>query len=263
MSRPPFRLLIAMIALALTASACSGASPTIDASQTTGDVALIPAGEGENLETDETEETDGTDVEFANREGLSTDDGLVDQGESTGEDADAMGEDDQNAPNATVPVDGDDRPPSTVTIPAGVPAADADALREAALKGNDIEFVSPYIYLTVEQECAGCAETVSLYYTPDADDISRHAFAKAFVDGSEQGSATVHPTLLGVDPLFVAESLLGFISAGDQVTYSIDPVSGLVTTWTVNGERASIRCLQIDTRPIDMRSELCSGSIVG
>ena len=138
---------------------------------------------------------------------------------------------------------------------------EAPDLAAALAAGQDDALKLPFMYITADQECDGCAETVSLYYVPSEEKASILTLGGAYVDGAEIGLESVAPLLSDGDPRLVAERLAA-LDPGD-VEYSIDPVSGLVTSWSVDGATVTLRCLQVDTRPVDLRSEVCRDSLIG
>jgi len=171
------------------------------------------------------------------------------------EETDAMGEDggeDEQAPSSTIA--GDEAVPGTT-----LPALGSTELAAALAASTGDAFSLPFMYLTVEQDCADCADTMSLYYVPSEAKPSILTLAGAFVDGVQQPDfSAVAESLRNGDPRWIAEQL-----EGADATFGVDPRSGAITTWTLPGESVTIRCLQVDTRPIDMRTELCENSVVG
>lgn len=174
---------------------------------------------------------------------------------------DAMGEDDTDPPAGSV----DEEEPAEV---AGDPVEtdsgvtiDDPALAAAYEAGRSGDLGLPFLYITADQDCDGCAETVSLYYVPSEEKASVLVLAAAYEDGTEIDTAAVDPTLLVRDPRFIAEQLAA--AGATEADYSIDVVSGLVTSWTIDGNTVTLRCLQVDTRPVDLRSEVCRDSLIG
>ncbi len=240
------RILPGLVSLLLIASACSGSSPDVatgtDSEATT---SQPTAGQTDAPTTDEV--------------------AVVDPG---GEDPGSMGEEEEAttaAPTTEAPdVSERETTTTTIEIPAGVSDDVAADLGAAAGAGNELRFAGPYIYLTIEQSCDGCAEAASLYFVPrPAPNATLHELSAVVVDGVEGTAGQVIPLLQTADPLHLAEDLLAAVSAGDDVTYGVDPASGLVTTWSINGDSARILCLQVDTRPREMRDLACSGSLTG
>jgi hypothetical protein len=245
--RTPSRLLTALLlASVLVAASCSSGSD-VDA-------------------TDTTTSTTAAVDEAADATGAEDDDVLVES------EIEAMGEDD------TDPTAGTTEPDDTVDDPgegdegASGEAGDGDsesapiddaALAAALRAGEDDALKLPFLYVTADQDCDGCASTVSLYYIPGVDKASVLELGGAFVDGAPVDVSEVDPILAGGDPRLVAVELAAAISSSAPVEYGIDPVSGLVTSWTIDGNTVTLRCLQVDTRPIDMRSEVCRDSLIG
>lgn len=234
--------LLALVALLFAAAACSSAN---------------------DVETDASAETETTvsDVEASDdaAEGddddASTDDTATDSGET-----EAMGEDEPMDEGVVDDGMADDGGAATeTTMPTDVDIDDAELAAAFAASTGD-RFSLPFMYITADQDCDGCAQTISLYYVPSEAKPSILTLQTAYVDGVAQADfAAVDPVLSSIDPRRVAE-LIG-ASAGSS--YGIDPVSGAVTSWTIDGNSVSLRCLQVDTRPVDMRTELCENSIIG
>jgi len=228
-----------LFALVLAASACSGSS----------DVEVEDATAGS---------TDDANTGDANADDAGADeadeDAASDDAAGDAEDS-AMGEDDTM-------VDGD--------VETTVPADDADTgSAVAALGSEELEaaleaatgdrFSLPFMYLTVDQDCNGCAETMSLYYVPSEAKASILTLSVAYIDGVAQSDfSAVDPSLQAGDPRRIAEQL-----ADTDAEFGIDSVSGAVTNWTLDGSSVTLRCLQVDTRPVDMRTEVCENSIIG
>ncbi len=188
---------------------------------------------------------------------------VVDDGSA---ETDAMGEEGEAAPTSTSLVEtaaGSDQPDRTIVVPEGVPAEQATELTAAALAGGSLRFTYPYFYITADQTCDGCIETVSLYFAPLEGDASRHSLVAAYEGGVESPVAGVAEVLRSTDPLYVAEALLIEIGEGRDAAYEIDPVSGIVTSWTIDGQTVTLRCFEADTRPSDMRETTCAGSLIG
>ncbi len=223
----PMLFLAAAVALA----ACSS-NPTVEATDTTGP------------DTSVVESTDTTDGDGGSEE-------LLVEGEES-----AMGEDDDDTTTTTAP---DDAGADTT---AGPDLGSAD-LEAALIAGQAEDLKLPFLYITADQDCQGCAETVSLYYVPGPEKASDLVFSSAFVSGAAVELGAVDSTLSDGDPRLVAERLAEADAAGTLDNFSIDPVSGLVTSWTIDGDTVTLRCLQVDTRPIDLRSEVCRDSLIG
>lgn len=232
------QLIALLFALALAVAACSG-SPDVesdDASATVGS-----DGDAETSEDGDDEDGDQEDV-------------------AVEAETDAMGEDDAMSEED---VDG------TIEAPDGEEVADGGTVADSALSsaelvaafeaGTSDRFALPFMYLTVDQDCDGCAETMSLYYVPGEEKASILTLAGAYIDGVAQSDfSAVDPILEAGDPRRVAEQL-----SDTDATFGVDPVSGAITSWTLAGNTVTVRCLQVDTRPIDMRTELCENSIIG
>ena len=223
---------LAFMAAAAVLAACSS-NPTVEATDTTDpDTSVVES-------TDTTGADDGADE-------------LLVEGENS-----AMGEDDDGTTSTTASDDGD----ATATT-AGADLGSAD-LEAALVAGQSEDLKLPFLYITADQDCDGCAETVSLYYVPGPEKASDLVFDAAFVDGAAVELGAVDSTLRDGDPRLIAERLAAADAAGTLDNYSIDSVSGLVTSWTIDGDTVSLRCLQVDTRPRDLRSEVCRDSLIG
>lgn len=242
------RLIIMLFAFLFALASCSG-SPDVeeDASAESDDtVASTESAESEVADGDDAADTD-TDAEAEADAMGEDDDAMAD---------DAMGEDDAHSTDSSDESDAGstDNASNTTTTPL------SDAELEAALAaGTSDRFSLPFMYITAEQDCDGCAPNVSLYYVPGPDKASILTLEGAYVDGVLQSDfSAVDPVLQAGDPRRVAEQL-----SGTEATFGIDPVSGAITSWTLEGNSVNLRCLQVDTRPVDMRTELCENSIIG
>ena len=230
--RSPF---LVLFVATLVSAGCSS-SPTVDAS-------------------DETVET--TEVTASASSEDATNEPAVDE---AGAEEAAMGEDEADTDTNETDTDTNETDTPTTTAGSAIDSAD---LAAALAAGQDNRFSLPFLYLTVDQSCEGCAETVSLYYVPGPVKASILVLESAFVDGTEVPLTEVDPILQEGDARLVAQLLADADGQGSLEAYSIDPVSGLVTSWTVDGNEVTLRCLQVDTRPIELRSELCRDSLIG
>lgn len=233
-------LVVMMMAFVFGAAACSG-SADVEAEDA--------AADAEAVENDETQVAD--DVDASSDAGDDAGDDVTIDSET-----DAMGEDDAMADDdvaTTVTTTGADSAGTTAS------ALESQELTAAFAAGTGDRFSLPFMYLTVDQDCEGCAETMSLYYVPGQEKASILTLAGAYIDGVAQSDfSAVDPVLQAGDPRRVAEQL-----SGTDATYGIDTVSGAITSWSLDGNSVTVRCLQVDTRPIDMRTELCENSIIG
>ena len=241
--RSPF---LVLFVATLVSAGCSS-SPTVDASDETVETTEVTASASSEDATNEPAVDEAGAEEAA-------------MGEDEAEEA-AMGEDDTDTDD-TDTNDTDTNETDTPTTTAGS-AIDSADLAAALAAGQDNQFSLPFLYLTVDQSCEGCAETVSLYYVPGPVKASILVLESAFVDGTEVPLTEVDPILQEGDARLVAQLLADADGQGSLEAYSIDPVSGLVTSWTVDGNEVTLRCLQVDTRPIELRSELCRDSLIG
>ncbi len=223
---------VMFMAAAVALAACSS-NPTVEATDTTDPDASV---------VESTDTTNGDD---------GSEELLVESEES------AMGEDDDDT-TATTASDDDNGTDTT----AGPDLGSAD-LEAALIAGQSEDLKLPFLYITADQNCPGCAATVSLYYVPGPEKASDLVFSSAFVNGAAVELSAVDPTLRDGDPRLVAEQLAVADAAGTLDDFSIDSVSGMVTSWTIDGDTVTLRCLQVDTRPIDLRSEVCRDSLIG
>lgn len=229
------QVLALLFALLLAAAACSGSS----------DVELDDA----SAEVDAPEDSE---VEASTDDTVADDEPAVEEDAAETEDA-AMGEDDDEV-DTTAPAA--DEAPESSSATSDFASAELAAAFDAA--EGDL-FRLPYMYLTVDQDCDDCAETMSLYYVPSEEKASILTLATAYIDGVAQSDfSAVDPSLQAGDPRRIAEQL-----SGTDADYSIDTVSGAITSWTIDGDTVTMRCLQVDTRPVDMRTELCENSVIG
>lgn len=222
----------------------------------------VACSSGSEVET--TGDTDTTVATETSEAPETADDGDGNEGLVETE-SEAMGEDDTDPTGGTTELDAETTDPDSETSGGDVAESTSidDAELAAALEaGQDDALKLPFLYVTAEQDCDGCAETVSLYYIPGPEKASILVLGGAFVDGEQVDANEVDPILAGGDPRLVAEELAAAAASSD-VAYSIDQVSGLVTGWTVDGNTVTLRCLQVDTRPIDLRSEVCRDSLIG
>ncbi len=114
----------------------------------------------------------------------------------------------------------------------------------------------PYGYVTVVPICPECeTEKVDIYYAFDNE--SRVPLL------SWRGEVEAEPTddIWFTDPLAVPTLLLEALANGDEITSVIDPDSGLIVQWTVNGRGAILDCLELDMAPLESRQKDCGGSI--
>ncbi len=136
-----------------------------------------------------------------------------------------------------------------------VPAGSSDL--QAAATDNANSYQGPFQYVTFEPICATCEnQTVELYLVPDPGSPARHVVETVWVDGVE----APFPGPWLIDPLLVAGLLLEAEDNGQEMAYSIDPATGIIEQWTIAGEGAVLLCLEVDTRPIDMREDRCGRS---
>lgn len=232
------QLLVVLFALALAAAACSG-SPDVEADDASAEA--------------EDDATTGDDTTADDAEVDTTDDVAAEaETDAMGED-DAMGEEDTDE---TVTPTEEDETDGGVTAGSNLSSAE---LADALAVGTSDSFSLPFMYVTVEQDCDGCAPNMSLYYVPGEEKASILMLETAYIDGVAQSDfSAVDPVLQAGDPRRVAEQL-----TGTDATFGIDARSGAISSWSLNGNSVTMRCLQVDTRPVDMRTELCENSLIG
>ncbi len=121
-------------------------------------------------------------------------------------------------------------------------------------------FPSPYQYVVLTPICAGCTGDVELYLKPSPEDPIVHTVAQVWRNGVP---AELGNDVWMIDPLVVPSLLVDAQRSGSDITYDIDLGTGLVRSWTIDGVGASYTCLEVDTRPIDLRSTRCEANLLG
>ena len=133
------------------------------------------------------------------------------------------------------------------------PPEGSPVLQQAATD-NVADYPGPFQYVTLEPVCTTCdGQVVELYLVPDPAEVARHQVEKVWMDGVEITTSGVW----ALDPLFVAHELLSAEAAGAAIEWTIDGPTGLVREWSIGGEGAQLVCIEVDTRPIDLRDERC------
>ncbi|MEZ5407616.1 MAG: hypothetical protein R2761_06295 [Acidimicrobiales bacterium] len=128
------------------------------------------------------------------------------------------------------------RPPVTVdcgSITASIPADDSEELRAGAELFKRV-LLGPYLYARAEND----GRMVDLVMQ----------FA-----GTGFAFAPGHPADDSLDPYTVHDRLLAAIAEGREVTFEIDPPTGLPRSWTIDGVVRAYHCVTTDTQPPDMR----------
>lgn len=126
-----------------------------------------------------------------------------------------------------------------------------------AIAASD-NFPSPFQYVTLEPICPGCSGSAELYLTPGDVDPTVHETDLVWISGSPSNDRG-EPWM--IDPLTVADTLNDAQRNGSTITYDIDRDTGLIRSWTIDGVGARYECLEVDTRPIDMRTERCASNL--
>ncbi len=127
---------------------------------------------------------------------------------------------------------------------------------EAAQQLFQSRAVSPYGYLRAVPICASCSSAASELVLQPATGSSSVAldFSPAL---SDQAGADLARVM--VNPFLLHDTLMAAIAAGSDVSYTLDPTSGVPIEWTIDGEGARIECFEVDTAPPDLRaSDSCS-----
>lgn len=127
----------------------------------------------------------------------------------------------------------------------------------SAIAASD-NFPSPYQYVILEPICPDCSGTAELYLTPGDVDPTVHETEQVWIGGSPSND---RGELWMIDPLIVADALNEAQRNGSTITYDIDRDTGLIRSWTIDGVGARYECLEVDTRPIDMRTERCASNL--
>ncbi len=247
------RLAISLFLALLAVTACSGSVD--DVASTTASI--------EEPDVSPGEDPDGTEPLIATDE-----DADVDGSEPLEEGGEDEPVTDVSGDTTTTTVDGSTETTfgttTTLAVVAGNGVSEAMAadLGAALEVTQDVRFQYPYFYAEVTQSCEGCVPIAQLYFSPDSNNPSRRVLAKVFVNGAEASLTDVAPSLRTSDPIFVPEVLLA-AAPTNEITYQIDPLTGLATSWTIGSEQVTISCLEGDTRPLDHpRSVACGGTII-
>jgi len=152
---------------------------------------------------------------------------------------------------------GQERPSKTASCgTVTVAALPADQAELQIAQADARLYRGPYGYVTVIPICPECeTEKVDVYYAFDNE--SRVPLI------SWRGTVESEPTedLWFTDPLAVPTLLLEALANGDDVVSVIDPDTGLVVQWTINGRGAILECLELDMAPLDLRQKDCGGSV--
>lgn len=140
----------------------------------------------------------------------------------------------------------------TVTVEALPPE---QAVLQVA-QADALAYRGPYAYVTIVPVCPECeTEKLDIYYVYDG---TTRVATKSWRGSFETELAD---EIWYIDPLVVPTMLLEAIANGENVVSSIDPATGLVVQWTVNGRGAILECLEMDTAPLELRTQDCGGSV--
>ncbi len=137
-----------------------------------------------------------------------------------------------------------------VDVPPRNPASDLTAAGLAARSSH-----GAYAYLTLVRLCPGC----------DSAPISLNLNALGSTPGESRVVFAFTPEQVGlagapsvVAPSDVPELLIAALGAGKVVTYDIDPNSGLVYRWSIDGVGGEFLCYEFDTAPPELRRGPCN-----
>lgn len=114
----------------------------------------------------------------------------------------------------------------------------------------------PYGYATVIPICPDCeTEKVDVYYAFDNESRVPLVIWRDGIESDPTGD------IWFTDPLAVPTLLLEALANGDEISSVIDPETGLIVQWTVNGRGAILECLELDMAPLESRQKNCGGSV--
>ncbi len=121
----------------------------------------------------------------------------------------------------------------------------------AAQATFDNAAVSPFAYLRLVPICNGCGNgPLELQMTPSSNSSGvSHLFDPPL---SEQAGAAASAI---VNPFEIHDVLAQAEADGKDVQYTLDPLSGLPTRWTIDGVGGEILCFEVDTAPPDLRPD--------
>lgn len=139
--------------------------------------------------------------------------------------------------------------PTTTTNEEAPVAVSGDL--EAAQQLFQSRAVSPYGYLRAVPICASCSSSASELVLQPATGSSSVSldFSPSLAD---QASADLARVM--INPFVLHDTLIAAEAAGSDVSYTLDPTSGIPIEWTIDGEGARIECFEVDTAPPDLRS---------
>ncbi len=132
--------------------------------------------------------------------------------------------------------------PTTPVIPLGGDLAAAKATFEEAA-------VSPFAYLRIVPICGGCgAAPIDLQMSPSSGSSGvSHLFDPVLSEQAGSAASAI------VNPFEIHDVLAQAEDDGRDVQYTLDPLSGLPTRWTIDGVGGEILCFEVDTAPPDLR----------
>ncbi len=109
--------------------------------------------------------------------------------------------------------------------------------------------VSPFAYLRIVAICPGCPSgPIDLQMSPSSGGGVSHLFDPPL---SQQAGSPATGAI--VNPFEIHQVLQAAEDAGQDVSYTLDPLSGLPTQWTIDGVGGQILCFEVDTAPPDLR----------
>lgn len=110
--------------------------------------------------------------------------------------------------------------------------------------------ISPYAYFRLKPICVGCSPTaIELQMIPGGTASGPSHVFDPPLESQAGGSAEAI-----ISPFELHERLLAAERAGAEVSFTIDPQSGLPVTWLIDGVGGEFLCFEVDTAPPDLRS---------
>ncbi len=141
--------------------------------------------------------------------------------------------------------------PTATTQPSANVSGDLDSARMLFQS----RAVSPYGYMRVVGICPTCdGRPVELILQPSSVTGVSLDFDPPL---TSQGGSDLAAVM--INPFILHDSLIAAEAEGRDVSYSLDPTSGIPVEWTIDGEGARIECFEVDTAPPDLRAnDSCS-----
>lgn len=122
--------------------------------------------------------------------------------------------------------------------------AQGDLANAAGVFSNNV--IGPYAYLTATAICDGCgSESFQLGMVPGGS--YGHEFSPSLDDQTGNASGGI------LNPFGIYEILSSAEQDGKDVEYIVDPLVGVVVSYTIDGVGAKISCFEVDTAPSDLR----------